>query len=161
MAPRVLWYVQQHHLSSTREGGGNEEIKGEVPAVLRLLKVDLAKAEASNPYPDYQAASSSLPSLSSFSFSSPSSMRDAGTGGKADKAASVQHVIKAAGEGMEKEGGSEGGKLPSVIEAANMEGKEEMLECTNMVLIWRRVLFMLLGVCCCVGFLGCCLIVWS
>jgi len=161
MAPRVLWYVQQHHLSSTREGGGKEERKGEVPAVLRLLKVDLAKAEASNPYPDYRANSSSLhsfPSFPSSSFFSSFSLRDAETGKDADEVASMQHVTKVVEEDMETKGGSESEKLASTTEATAME---EPLEYTKTLFIWRRVLLMFLGVCCCVGILVYYVVVWS
>jgi len=110
MAPRVLWYVQQHHLSSVREGGKEGGREGEVPAILQLLKVDLAKAEASNPYPDYRATSSSLPSSSSFSSSSMTmGGRD---GGEDDEALTAQRDTKEEEEREKQE---------------EKEGEEEMI----------------------------------
>ena len=128
LAPRVLWYVQQHHLSSIREGGREGGREGEVPAILRLLKVDLAKAEASNPYPDYTAASSSLPS----------SLVEG-----EDEAATAQHDTKAVEEEREKEGGKEGGVVQSAAEAAAKKEEEGMEEYMETPLLWWQVLLMM------------------
>ena len=50
LAKRLLWYIQQHF-----EGGGGkkgeEKEEDSVPAILRLLNVDVAEARAADPYP--------------------------------------------------------------------------------------------------------------
>lgn len=59
LAPRVLWYVRQH-LSTTAEAARKGEGDG-VPAILRLLHIDLAKAEACDPYPPARTTASTDP----------------------------------------------------------------------------------------------------